>query len=104
MSLLLDTSVLGRLANVDDPQHSTAVRALVNLHRLGEVDSITAQNLVEFRSAATRASNLNGLGLSIAGAEALATTFETEFPLLAETPAIFPAWKAIVTTLGVVGK
>lgn len=30
--------------------------------------------------------------------------FEGTFPLLAETPDIYPAWKAFVGALGVVGK
>ena len=33
-----------------------------------------------------------------------AATFETTFPLLAETPAIFTAWKGIVSALGIIGK
>ena len=37
-------------------------------------------------------------------AEAKAAVFETTFPLLVETPAIYPAWKAIVQALGVTGK
>jgi hypothetical protein len=30
--------------------------------------------------------------------------FEATFPLLAETPDIYPAWKALVQALGVIGK
>ena len=30
--------------------------------------------------------------------------FEAAFPLLPETPDIYPAWKALVVALGVVGK
>ena len=37
-------------------------------------------------------------------AEVQAAGFEATFPLLAETPAIFPAWKALVGGLGVIGK
>jgi len=36
-------------------------------------------------------------------AESLAATFEARFPLLAETPDIYPAWKALVVALGVIG-
>lgn len=32
------------------------------------------------------------------------TAFEARFPLLPDTPAIFPAWKAIVGSLGIIGK
>ena len=47
---------------------------------------------------------MNGLGLSVIETEAKAATFEASFPLLPETPDIFPAWKAIVAALAVVGK
>jgi hypothetical protein len=53
---------------------------------------------------ATRPALLNGLGLSIAETESLAGTFEARFPLLPETPDIYPAWKATVQALGVIGK
>jgi predicted nucleic acid-binding protein len=47
---------------------------------------------------------MNGLGLSPVDAEAKASAFESTFPLLAETPDIYPAWKALVGALGVIGK
>jgi len=47
---------------------------------------------------------VNSLGLSTADAEAQAGIFEARFPLLAETPDIYPAWKALVRALGVIGK
>jgi predicted nucleic acid-binding protein len=101
---LIDTSILGRLANTADVSHAAAVRAVVELHRRGEVLYITPQNLVEFRSVATRPIALNGLGLSSVEAEAKAAVFEATFPLLAETPDIYPAWKALVGALAVIGK
>ena len=70
----------------------------------GEVLHVTAQNLVEPRNVATRPTTLNERGLSMAEAEAKAATFEATLPLLAETPDIYPAWKALVGALGVIGK
>ncbi len=104
MAILVDTSVLGRLANLADVGHAVARAAIAELHRRGEVLHVTSQNLIEFRNFATRPVASNGLGLSAAAAEALAGTFEAAFPLLGETPAIYPAWKAIVMALGVIGK
>jgi predicted nucleic acid-binding protein len=101
---LIDTSILARLANSGDASHAVAARAVVELHRRGEVLNVTPQNLVEFRSAATRPVASNGLGMSAIDAEAKAAVFEAAFPLLAETPDIFPAWKALVGSLGVIGK
>jgi predicted nucleic acid-binding protein len=104
MAHLLDTSVLARLANSADPFHGVAVHGVLELHRRGEVLHVTAQNLVDFRNMATRPKAMNGLGLLAMDAEAKAAGFETKFPLLAETPDGFPAWKALVGALGVIGK
>lgn len=104
MPVLLDTNILARLANTADALYPVASRAVVELHRRGEVLHLTAQNLIEFRNVATRPQPLNGLGLSAAQAEAKAAVFEAGFPLLPETPDIYPTWKGLVGALGVVGK
>jgi predicted nucleic acid-binding protein len=104
VAYLIDTSILARLANTADAAHAEAARAVVELHRRGETLHITVQNLVEFRSVATRPTASNGLGLSVVDAQAIAADFEASFPLLEETPDIFPAWKALVGTLGIIGK
>lgn len=104
MAYLVDTSILARLSNTADAQHAVGVGAVVELHRRGEVLHVTPQVLVEFRNVATRPTALNGLGLSTADAAAQATGFEAAFPLLMETPDIYPAWKALVEGLGIVGK
>src|SRR5947209_1221087 len=104
MAHLLDTTILGRLPNASDVQHAVAGRAVLELHRRGEVLHVTPQVLVEFRNVATRPVAVNGLGLSAVDTEALAATFEARFPLLAETPDIYPAGKALVAALGVIGK
>ena len=104
MAYLVDTSVLARLANSADMHHSTAANAVVELHRLGETLHIAPQNLIEFRNVATRPKAANGLGLSVAEAEAKASAFESMFPLLEERPDIFPAWKTVVEALQVMGK
>jgi len=104
MAYLIDTSVLARLANRADAQYATADRAVMELHQRGEVLHVTAQNLVEFRNMATRPKAANGLGLSVVDAETKAAIFEATFPLLPETPDIYPAWKSLVGALGVVGK
>lgn len=104
MPYLVDTSILARLTNRADTSHAVAYQAVVELRRRGEVLHITPQNLIEFRNAATRPAAANGLGLSAVEAEAKAAVFESRFPLLAETPDIYPAWKALVVSLGIIGK
>jgi predicted nucleic acid-binding protein len=101
---LVDTSVLARLANRGDANYSVADRAVVKLHRHGETLHVAPQNLIEFRNVATRPVTANGLGLTGPAAEAKSLVFEAAFPLLEETPWIYPEWKSLVATLGVVGK
>jgi hypothetical protein len=79
---LLDTSFLARLANSADAFHPATARAVLELHRRGEVLCVTAQNLIEFRGVASRPTTMNGLGFTPAQAEATATTFEAAFSLL----------------------
>jgi predicted nucleic acid-binding protein len=88
MAYLVDTSMLARLANTVDPLNPVAEKAVLELHRRGEVLQITPQNLIEFRNLATRSKNQNGLGLSITEAEMKSAIFEATFPLLAEIPDI----------------
>jgi predicted nucleic acid-binding protein len=104
VAFLVDTSILVRLANRADVSYPVADGAVVELHRRGEVLHLTPQNLVEFRSVATRPVAINGLGLSAAAAETKAAGFEVLFPLLPETPDIYPAWKALVAAAGSIGK
>jgi predicted nucleic acid-binding protein len=104
MAYLIDTNVLARLANAADAQHAVAARAVVELHRRGEVLHVTPQVLIEFRSLATRPKAQNGLGLSAVDTEAQSAGFEASFPLLADSPDVYPAWKALVGALGILGK
>jgi predicted nucleic acid-binding protein len=81
--------------------HSTAVD---KLDPRREILHITSQTLIEFRNVATRPAALNGLGMAAVDVEVEAVAKEFPFPLLKETPDIYPKWKALVTTLGIVGK
>ena len=104
MSYMIETSVLGRLANSKDSLHLLASSAVAELHRRGEELRIAPQNLIEFRNVATRPTVVNGLGLSAAQAEVLAAGYEKTFSLLPETPDIYPAWKSLVASAGIIGK
>jgi len=104
VAYLVDTSILVRLANFADGFHSTASQAVLELHRQGQVLHVTAQNLIEFRSVATRPATVNGLGLTSGVASTKSEAFGMLFPLLEETPDIYPAWKSLVTAGGIIGK
>lgn len=104
MAFVLDTSILARLANRADAMYPVADAAVAKLFLRNEALCITPQNLIEFRSVATRPKAVNGLGLTAAEAEAKTAVFEASFSLLADTLAIFPAWKILAAALAVVGK
>jgi predicted nucleic acid-binding protein len=104
MSVLVDTSVLGRLANKLDPSHGSAQASVAKLRGLGETLHITPQNLIEFRNFATRPVAANGLGLTPVEAAKLSASFEAMFSMSNETPAIYRAWRNLVDTLGAIGK
>jgi predicted nucleic acid-binding protein len=104
VAYLVDTSVLVRLANLADSLYPAAARAVTELHHRRETLHIAPQNLVEFRSVATRPTEQNGLGLPPAVVEAQIDSFEGTFSLLSETPDIYPIWKALVSSIGVIGK
>ncbi len=104
MSCLIDTSILGRLANRSDLSHGTAANAILNLHLKAERMFISPQNLIEFRNVATRPISANGLGLSASEAHNVSTAFENQFSLLEDNPSIFTAWKKLVFDAEVIGK
>ncbi len=104
MTILVDTSVLVRLANTADPSYAVADRAVVTLHGRGEMLHLARQCLVEFRNVATRPVAVNGLGLAPLAAEAKAAIFEAVFSMMPETPAIYAVWKALVNATAVIGK
>jgi predicted nucleic acid-binding protein len=105
MSYLLDTNILGRVANTRDVAwYNTTVNALLELHQRAETLHITPQVLIEFRNFATRPIAVNGLGLSVSIVEMKASFFESTYPLLDDTADIFPKWKMIVQRTAAVGK
>ena len=104
MAILLDTSILARLANSSDRLYAVADGALARLRLRAEVLFLTPQNFVEFWNVATRPVAVNGLGLTPAETKIKVDGFAVSFPVLDDTPAIFPAWLALVDALGVLGK
>ncbi len=96
MPYLVDTNVATRRILPTDPQYSSVTTAIQKLRMQGEVLYITPQILVEFHALATRPQEANGLGLSVAQASLEARKIEAIFPLLPETPAVYPLWRNLV--------
>ena len=104
MRYVVDTSLLGRLANADDLAHPLARAAVVELRRRRETLMTAAQNLIEFRNFATRPRAANGLELSVSEAEAKAAEFESLFALAPDSPDIYPVWKSLAKASVAIGK
>jgi predicted nucleic acid-binding protein len=103
-AFLLDTNVLLRFISQNDPLRQTTVDALAKLTSQSRQVFICPQNMVEFRQVATRSATANGLGLDSSKVAQLMTAIEGAFTLLPETPAIYPAWRALVETVQASGR
>lgn len=102
--MLIDTSTLLRTLQVRHPQYETVARALETLPSRGRHLHIVPQNLFELWVVATRPVSQNGLGLSIMEATAELIRLKSMFPLLPDTPAIYPVWESLVIQYQVSGK
>ena len=102
--MLLDTSVLLRTLQPLHPQLEIVRSAIKILTSRGSQLHITAQNLIELWVVATRPAGQNGLGLRPAQAAVELTRIKSMFVFLPDTPAIYPAWEALVIGHAVSGK
>jgi predicted nucleic acid-binding protein len=102
--LLIDTSTLLRTLQVRHPQYETVARALETLPARGRDLHIVSQNLFELWVVATRPAAQNGMGLSIPEATSELMRLKSMFPLLPDTPAIYPIWESLVIQYRVSGK
>lgn len=103
MAYLLDTNVLLRYVQPNDPDHPVAVTALDRLFDRGEEVYLVAQNLIEFWNVATRPGAHNGLGLSVAQAEIQLQALEGIFAVRPEAPGLYAQWRRLVVTYGITG-
>ncbi|HEV3256865.1 MAG TPA: PIN domain-containing protein, partial [Gemmataceae bacterium] len=104
MNVLIDTNVLGRLAEPVHPQHPLADDATKALRGRGDSPCVVPQVLYEFWVVATRPAAQNGLGLTAAQAETEISRIEAFFPLLADSGATYAEWRRLVTAHQVIGK
>ena len=104
MRYLVDTNVASRRVLPSDPNHRIVLQAIDLLRQQGDVLHITAQNIIEFHALATRPVEANGLGILVVQASLEAGKMEAIFPILPEIPAIFPLWRNLVDTYGVIGR
>ena len=104
MNVLLDTNILGRMLQTGHAQHRPAQDAVDALVARGDTPRLVPQVLYELWTVATRPVANNGIGLTVAKAAAEFSRMQTLFPLLLDSPAIFPEWERLVVTHSVLGK
>ena len=102
--MLVDTNPLLRTLQSLHPQREIARNAIKALTARGHRLHIVPQNLMELWVVATRSIAQNGLGLSIPEAISELMRLKSMFPLLPDTPAIYPVWENLVIQYQVSGK
>lgn len=104
MRVLVDTNILGRLTQLDHPQHQETVSAVRNLRTSGHELRIVPQVLYEFWCIATKDVKSNGLGLSIHESNDRVNHFITVFVPLRDERGILAPWHRLVFENQVQGK
>jgi predicted nucleic acid-binding protein len=102
-SYLLDSNILIRWVQHDDPGASVVEAALDQL-MLREADPCyTSQNLGEFWNAMTRPANRNGYGFSPEETNLRASEFEGAFRLLTDGPDVHTEWRRLLVAYSICG-
>ena len=104
MRFLLDTNVVLRAVNQDDPLYSTVSGAVQTLSVQGHELVLVPQVIYEFWSAASRPANVNGLGWSSSTVREVVEDLIREWTILLDTPEVFSRWLELVTAHDVKGK
>ena len=103
MSILMDTNILLRFVDPNDPEYALVREAVKALAGRGESLCFAAQNLVEFWNVCTRPASKNGLGLTPAQTDERATLIEGSFRLLPDNERVHAEWRRLVVQYSVAG-
>jgi len=100
---LVDTNILVRVSQRQDPSYGIIRTALGSLRAAGSGLCFTSQNLAEFWNVCTRPAAQNGYGLNIAETDRRAELIEKSFSLLPDTEQAHSEWRRLVVVYSVVG-
>lgn len=104
MRYLVDTNVLLRLLQRNDPNYSTIRRAVRTLIARGDDLCCAPQNIVELWNVSTRpATARGGFGLANTETDRRVRLIERIFTILEETLAVYPQWRRLVVDNVVAG-
>ena len=103
MTYLLDTNILLRTINPNDPKHIITTAAIDTLNARRERVVIAPQNLIEFWNVCTRPSDKNGLGFTLKKTQIEVERLKRLFIFLPDTQEIYTQWERLVKTYEVKG-
>jgi predicted nucleic acid-binding protein len=100
---LVDSNILIRWVQPDDPDFAVVQIALRSLVQRKVVLCYTSQNLAEFWNDCTRPAARNGFGLSPEEADRKARLFEARLRLLPDNLRVHEEWRALLVSHRVSG-
>ena|SRR5215207_5410177 len=104
MRYLVDSNVLLRLLQRNDPHHSIIRQAVRSLVARGDELCCAPQNIIELWNVSTRpATARGGFGLTTAETDRRVRLIERVLTVLEETPAVYPEWRRLVMGNSVIG-
>ena len=103
MRILLDSNILIRWLESNDPLQPLVDRAIDSLIRSGALPCYTSQNLGEFWNVLTRPLDRNGFGLTPQEADRRARMIENKIPILPDDPAAHPVWRRLLVAHAISG-
>jgi predicted nucleic acid-binding protein len=103
MQVLLDSNILIRWLEPDNPDQIVVKAALDRLMLAKAALCYTSQNLGEFWNTMTRPANRNGYGLSPEEADIRAREVEDWFDLLSDSLAVHQEWRKLLVDYRVSG-
>lgn len=103
MIWLVDTNILLRLTEIGSDQHLEARHAIDRLLANGVSLAILLQNIAEFWNVCTRPQINNGLGFSIAQADAELSQIEKVFDLVPDNEEVCRQFRTLLIRHSVIG-
>jgi len=104
MAVLIDTSILARMADHADPDRLVAAGAVSKLRHKGEELFIARQNLYEYWTVVTRPVYANGLDLPPADALRDIEEFKQRYTIPTDPESLLDEWLKLVSVGPVIGK
>ena len=103
MIYLTDTNVLLGFSFPADPRYPVVRAAIRELLANDRQLRTTSQNFAEFWNVSTRPTDRNGFGQTPVEANDLLGDLEMLFPLLPDSPEVYPVWRRLVVRYKVSG-